>query len=398
MESTNQQSKELIIKIFFSVILFMVTYELSLTLLETGTLRDFIYHSQVAEGFHFSNLKTEIENGNTYFMWSALVALLYRHGNLPLEEACAMITALANVVTLYIVLDYIKRKAPKIDNTFWIYFGAGVLFIGPLYFPWINTYYYLGTWSPNTWHNPTNIMVKPFAILSVILILNILDAKETKLKDHIFLAVILTLSAIAKPSFIQGIAPALALYVMIELVSIRKLFLRKYLLLASAFVPSACIMLFQIYLIFYSGNTMSEGIGIEFLRTLNHYNINAWVAFLACTAFPLFVIITAIIIQKKNVLKNSRIVLTICYLISGWVEMAFLYEKGAREGNSNFAWGYMLAVFVAFVLSIIEFLCIYNSNIKYIETVKKIGVILFSSHLLLGIWYINRILQHNLLF
>lgn len=397
MESENQQNKDLIVKMAFSLILFMVTYRLVLTYFETG-ISDFPYHSQIAEGFHFSNLKAEIESGNTYFMWSALVALLHRRGNVTLYGACAVITALANVATLHVVMEYIKRKVPKADNTFRIYFGAGLLFVGPLFFPWINADYYLGTWSPNTWHNPTNIMVRPFAMLSVILILDILEAEETKRKEHIFLAVILALSVIAKPSFLQGIAPALVLYVLSEVFFMRRLFWRKYLLLAATFIPAGCIMLFQLWLTFYSGNTLSEGVGIGYLKTLGRYTNNEWVSLFACTAFPIFVIIAAVIIQKKKVLKDRRIILTICYLISSWCEMAFLYEKGERERHANFTWGYMIAVFVAFVLTVIEFLDITGSDIKYKEAVKKTGVVLFSCHLLLGIWYICRMLGHGSLY
>lgn len=394
MESTNQHNKDLIIKMVFSLILFMVTYRLVLTYFETG-ISDFPYHSEVAEGFHFSNLKAEIESGNTYFMWSALVALLHRRGNVTLYGACAVITALANVATLHIAMEYIRRKVPGADNVSWIYFGAGVLFVGPLFFPWINPDYYLGTWSPNTWHNPTNIMVRPFAVLSVILILDILDAETVKRKEHILLSIILALSMIAKPSFLQGIAPALALYVLIEIFFTRRVLWRKYLLLAASFVPAICIMLFQFWLTFYSGNTLSEGVGFGYLKTLGRYTNNVWISLLACTAFPLFVIVIETIIQKKNILKKSRIVFMICYLISGWSEMVFLYEKGERERHGNFTWGYMLSVFAAFVLAVIEFLDITDSDIKYKEAVRKTGIILFSCHLLLGIWYICRMLQQG---
>ena len=75
--------------------------------------------------------------------------------------------------------------------------------------------------------------------------------------------------------------------------------------------------------------------------------------------------------------------------------MIFLYEKGERERHGNFTWGYMLAVFVAFVLSVIEFLDITYSDIKYKEAVKSGGIILFSCHLLLGIWYICRMLHYG---
>lgn len=394
MESANLRSKDLVIKMVFSLLLFMVTYRLVLTYFETG-FSDFPYHSQVAEGFHLSNLKAEIESGNTYFMWSCLVSLLHRRGNVTLYGACAVITALANAATLYIAMDYIGKKVPKAEYASRIYLCAGLLYVGPLFFPWLNADYYLGTWSPNTWHNPTNSMVRPFALLSVILILEILEAENAKIKTHLLLAAVLALSVIAKPSFLQGIVPAMVLYVLFELAAVRKIRLRKYLLLASAFIPAAGIMLFQLWLTFYSGNTVSEGVGFGFLTTLGRYTEHVGAALLACTAFPLFVIVSAAAVQKKAVWRNPRIMLMISYLIAGWSEMVFLYEKGERERHANFTWGYMLAVFIAFVLSVIEFLDITGTDGKYREAVRKAGIVLFSCHFLLGIWYIGRMLQHG---
>ncbi|RAY94697.1 hypothetical protein DK853_54925, partial [Klebsiella oxytoca] len=66
-------------------------------------------------------------------------------------------------------------------------------------------------------------MVRPFALLSVILILEILEAEDAKIKTHLLLAAVLALSVIAKPSFLQGIAPAMVLYVLFELAAARKI-------------------------------------------------------------------------------------------------------------------------------------------------------------------------------
>lgn len=390
MELKKQNSEEWILKLFSSLVVFMVTYILVEFYFEGG-VSDFPYHAGVAEGFHFSELGWQIRNANTYFMWSAMVGLLHRRANVTLIGASAVVTALTNVATMNLVLYYMRKKVAQIDNALWLYLGVGVMFVGPLYFPWINQTYYLGTWTPNPWHNPTNIMVKPFAVLSIILILDILEEGKADWKKHIALMITLFLSVIAKPSFLQGIAPALALYIVVEAITIRRLLLHKYLLLATCFVPAVCYMLAQIWLTFYGENRLNEGVGIDFLRIEEKYVDNVGVALIAGIAFPLFVIVSAIMIQKKKVLKNPRFLLMVCYLCSGWGELAFLFEKGkGREGDANFAWGYMLALFVAFVLAGTEFVEIIDSNCKYRDAVKKIGSILFSSHLLFGIWYVYK--------
>lgn len=397
MELSNQRREDSIIRMFVSIALFITTYLLVIKYFETGNW-DFIYHSRIAEGFYFNNLKQEIETGNTYFMWHAMVALLHRYGYVSIEGASAVITALANVLTLNVFMNYMKRKISKIDYASWIYMGAGLFLIGPLFFPWSNSSYYLGVWSPNPWHNPTGNMARPFAMVSIILILDILEAEKANWKKYVCLSAALALSVLAKPSFLQGIAPAMILYVLIDTISLKKIQLRKYLFLASAFIPAGCIMIIQLWIVFYSENALNEGIGFGIFKMLELYVNNVWAALIACVAFPLFVFITAIIVQRKNVLRNSRIILMTSYLIVGWSEMALLYEKGDRIRQANFAWGYIMAVFIAFALSIIEFIEITESDYKYKNLIRNIGVGLFSCHLLFGVWYLAMLLRHGYMF
>lgn len=393
MEMKTHNREEWILKLFSALVVFMVTYVLVEFYFEHGT-SDYPYHAKIAEGFHFSELGWQIQNTNTYFMWSAMVGVLHRSANVTLIGASAMVTALTNVVTMYLILNYLRRKEPQIDNTLWLYFGVGVMFVGALYFPWINQNYYLGTWTPNPWHNPTNIMVKPFAVFSVILILDILEEEKADWKKHVALMIALFLSVIAKPSFLQGIAPALALYVVVEVIAIRRLLLRKYLFLATCFLPAVGYMLVQIWLTFYGENRLNEGVGVDFLKIENKYVDSAGTALIAGIAFPFFVAVSTVMIQKKQVLRNPRFLLMVCYLCSGWFELAFLFEKGRdREGDANFAWGYMLALFVAFVLACTEFAEIIYSDCKHREAVKKTGSILFGCHLLFGIWYVYKQFQ-----
>lgn len=393
MKKSDSYLNSLLVKSALSMILFLITYYYVLIMLEGPYKRDFFYHSEVARNFSFGNIKQEVMSGNTYFMWHAFVSLLHNCGNVSLKGATAVVTASANVLTLNIILECMQRKVPSLNDCLLAYFGGGILFVGPLFFPWINPYYYLGTWSPNAWHNPTNNMVRPFAVAAVILILDIIETEGRKFYRYVILSIVLAFSVIAKPSFLQGVAPALALYVIFEIIHTKVIKWGKWVPLALAFVPAVCIILFQLWLTFYSGNTPSEGIGIEYLRVLKYYTNNAYVSLLACMLFPVFIIVITMIIQKKSILDNSRIIFAICYLVAAWIEMAFLYERGGREKSANFAWGYMLAVFVVWFLCILEFIKIIYSDFKYKNIVVNVGSVLFSVHLLMGIWYIINMLQ-----
>ncbi len=392
-----KNSNCIVFQILLSQLLFLITFFLIVSQLNAN-YSDFVYHSKLAADFSVRNLKQEIMSGNTYFMWSMLVSVLYHFGKVSLPGACAVVTALANVLTMNVVLEYMKKRIPNIDNCMWALIGGGLMFVGPLFFPWINSYYYYGTWSPNVWHNPTNNMVRPFGLIAIILILDIIDAEEKSICKHILLSIVLGLSMIAKPSFVQGIAPAMALYVIINIIYTKKINLKKWIFLAASFIPAIFIMLFQMWLTFYSGQTKSEGIGISYLRVLKYYVGNAWVALLACMAFPLFVIIVMAVVKGKKIFANSGLILAVCYLVSSWGEMVFLYEKGERERDSNFAWGYILAVFIVWFICAMEFMKLDDQKIRYMNIVKGAGYVLFSIHLLMGVWFIINIFQHRVLF
>ena len=216
------KSRGIVFQILLSQAVFLATYFLIICQMASANYTDFPYHSQIAADFSIRNLKEEGMEGNTYFMWSMLVSRLYHWGKVSLPGACAVVTALTNVLTLNIVLEYMKKKIPNVDDNIWALFGGGLMFVGPLFVPWINSNYYLGTWSPNVWHNPTNNMARPFGVISTILILEIIDAKEKVIRKHIVLAIMLGLSVIAKPSFLQGIAPAMALFVIINTIYTKK--------------------------------------------------------------------------------------------------------------------------------------------------------------------------------
>ena len=141
-----------------------------------------------------------------------------------------------------------------------------------------NPFYYLGQGSPNIWHNPTNIAVKGFAVLCFGLVIYILESAKTDkelLWTYIILSVLLVLSALAKPSFFQGIVPGLGLYFIFALIAKGfKTQIKRFLLIALSFVPSACVIGFQFVCSFFIQGNIGEGngIGIEFGRVLHNWS------------------------------------------------------------------------------------------------------------------------------
>lgn len=113
--------KEALVRIVMSGIIFLSSYFIIIELISRS---DFAYHSEVAKNFSWSNIKNELLNGNTYFMWSSLVSFVFHHCKATIEGASAVVTAGANVLTLNIVWEYFKKKIPQIHDTVLLFFAV----------------------------------------------------------------------------------------------------------------------------------------------------------------------------------------------------------------------------------------------------------------------------------
>ena len=180
-----------------------------------------------------------------------------------------------------------------------------------------------------------------------------------KWKEYLGCGILLGLSALAKPSFLQTMIPAMCIWVILRIFIEKKIHWLKTTKLILMFVPAGLIILLQMFITFFSGNTASEGIGIEYGRVLHIYTSSIGISFLLTMAFPFFYFA-----MNMKKLKDKQIQLVMCTMLAGWAEMVFLYEKGIRETDANFTWGYMIAIFIVWVVTIREIIGDYCSNEK----------------------------------
>lgn len=378
---TKEQQIEIsIYKATVSIIFFIITYKAVLSIWE---FTDYLYHVSIASEFTIFNLKDNIISGNTYFIFHMMVSFLYNICKFPLGDSAGIVVGLANVVSLNIVIHYMETNENGESNLGLsksaILLGCALMMVGPLYMPWINQEYYVGQWSPNIYHNPTSIICRPFALVCMFSLFKILKDDYKERKEYVKCSIFLAISALAKPSFLQIIIPAMVLFVILRVVITKKIEWKKWISLIAVFLPSCILILLQAFIIFYSGNTLSEGIGIEYGRMLHYFTSNIGASFFMTMAFPIFVIIS----NLKALVVKPYIQLIICLLFASWMEMAFLYEKGLREVDGNFAWGYMLAAFLVWVVVTKEFReNIYTYNEKKTKIIFIIGIIIFSLHLI----------------
>ena len=141
-----------------------------------------------------------------------------------------------------------------------------------IFVPWFNDKPYLGQGSPNPWHNPTTIMVRPIALLIFILVMGecvrvqrggFRKGQGLRIWKGFLLALLLLLSNLSKPSFVQIFYPAifLLMFLWLFVYRFRNFPLGMQLLLCC--VPSVALMGLQFISAFY-GNTNEDSAGVVF--------------------------------------------------------------------------------------------------------------------------------------
>lgn len=281
-------------------------------------LNDYIQHANWVAELSIRHLFGFMQNYAAYPLWHIITKTFYKIFQFNLYDATAITTALFNCFAYRCVLwvwdSFTHSPLSPFAKSFW---ACCLFLVGPLYAPWFSEHYYLGQGSGNVWHNPTNIAVKGFAILCFALIIQLLKSQKNikeEIGKYILLGVLILFSALAKPSFLQGIIPGLGIYFILSAIinkGERKHLLIKYLAIAGAFIPATFLLLFQFIFSFWMDTTIhnSESISIGFGRALGYWTPNLLISFLLAFAFSLFIFV----LDFKNLLKKIHVQVALCY-------------------------------------------------------------------------------------
>ncbi|HVV68953.1 MAG TPA: hypothetical protein VHE99_08000 [Gammaproteobacteria bacterium] len=309
--------------------------------------------------------------------------------HLSFNIAAFMLLALAFTFLAYIIFRLLKHFL-EVSTSIGILSTTCLLLVSALYIPWFNKYIFLGQGSPNVWHNPTLIMVKPFAFLVTYLSILALDSK--KLKHWVLVSILLLLSMAYKPSFGVVFIPAFFYFIVIN----HTKELTVYIKAGLAVFPSCLYALYQYYVMSYQFNNNPEqgAIQLSVFGVLHLFTHNVFISLLLATAFPL----SLMLFRFKQFVSNKYLQLILIMFVIAYAQMGLLAETGRHFGDCNFFWGYLIVLQLLFVFSFIEF-------VKWVKTAKsqnilvksEIGLvsIIFALHLFSGIYYFSRIVLLN---
>lgn len=320
------------------------------------------------------DIATQLFEGKGYlahpgFYWIA--KLLEVVSPLDFRQASVCVLSIFATLIAYIIFKVLEKETEHAL----VYTGM-LMLVSAIYIPFFN-HLYLGQASSNIYHNPTLIIVKPFAYLSLILFIRLLD--QTNKKMFWWATIILTLSVIMKPNFILAFLFTIPIYLLLK-----KANLKHWLLSIAMIVPTLFILVYQ-YVRTYNTQTTSS-VMIDPFGVWNLWTPSPLFSFFLGTAFPL-----AIVIFRYRQVWNSK------FLLCSWIGLVISYsqfillaEGGQRFGDGNFAWGLQIFIAMVFLFSVIEWI----HWKKEISTDWKMNLvnIIFSLHLVSGIYYLIRIM------
>lgn len=315
-----------------------------------------------------------------YCMWHLVTLFFHKLLFIPIQSAAAYTTCLFTLFA-YFVTVWMIRKVTEAAGSTESPIRAGLIAFGmcllqPLYFDWLDAGgRFLGSFSMNPIHNPTYMCMRGFSLVCFCLILDIWGRQkkedykgvffrvETGLKRYyIYLAVMLFLSTLAKPTFAEMFIPAVAFVMLGEwIVRIRKKdgsaagYFRHCLATLLCAVPALLYILVQFLAYFiWGGSYGSDGslVVTKWLEVWHMFTQNVGLSVGLGMAFPLFMLL----INGGYFIKSDWGRLALAGYGVGFLEAAMLGEGGGKMSHGDFLWPMMSGMLLLFVTAMLRLL------------------------------------------
>ncbi len=227
-----------------------------------------------------------------------------------------------------------------------------LLFVGAIPLS-TNGFWFVGIYSPNSWHNQTYFAARPFVVLSFFAAFYLLKRLYNDEKPDAFnwIATALTslVCVMTKPSFAFVLLPFVAIMLLAKAIKTKFKSFKDCFVIGLAFIPTIIALLYQYVDVFESEQSMG-GIGFALGKAWHIHNSSILLALVGGLLFP---IVVAVFNLQKFKSFNAFSFAWGCVGVS-LVESLVLYEKGYRLSHGNFMGGYMCAMIFVFTLSLTE--------------------------------------------
>ncbi len=325
---------------------------------------DYPAHIRIASGITWESLRHPVSflKVNCYPVWHILTWLAMNAFGCSGRLAAAVVTGGCVVGTWSCAALYFsKRHRGEEKDIAWAA-CVFLMLVMPIWIPSLQLS--LGQGGPNVLHNPTNVMVKLLTVPCFLLYAKIMGGigKEPTSRICVFklvaLSLLVVLSALSKPSFVQIFIPAMLVLAVFKLVKYRKAAIGPILAVGISFVPVFFLVTLQTRVSFYGGG--GSGIAISFLKVWRYYCPNCFESMMRAVLFPLIVLLWGIRVRRVS---TADALAWIMYGVA-LAECTLLVEKGDRWWHGNLFWAYNLAQFCIWFVSIESFIFLARGYVR----------------------------------
>ena len=289
--------------------------------------------------------------------WQLLVIAFQTitHGSYPL--AGVMATMVGILLTALVLFHWIRPALLKQGISLW--WGVGIAtalnLVAPVFLvAWLDHRFYLGYLGMITYHNPTIILLRPFALLQFFIAFRCFQEENSKWSQVGLAAGISLLSTFIKPVFAICILPAMGLLTILRMIKKQKVNWR--LLCLGLILPTVVTLTWQYLLTYAPGK--SGGIIFAPFEVMRLSSDRLLIKFLLSLVFPLSV---AVIYPRKARL-DIRLMLGWLTFLTSLVFTYFIAESGEFFSSGNFAWTAEICLFILFCTSTLFFIEQLRSN------------------------------------
>jgi hypothetical protein len=298
--------------------------------------------------------------------------------------------AVLSLITLYkyqIVKKIIVSELNTTDYKIASITSAVLLFVFALPSVLIfNNLYYLGSFTPNIWHNSTTIFVMPFVIL--LYWESCQQLLQFNSKRLWIISLLILINVCIKPSFLfvyLMVYPFFLLY--------KYRFSRTFFLSIIPIAIATFLILIEYLLIYKLAPPTAEksGVGLELFKILKLYSTKAIVQnpflLLLNSVFFSYFFPIVFLIKNKVQLKNTSVLFAVLNCVVSIVISQTLTETGDRASHGNFSWQTFMCSFLLFLICTIQLLKLIYSNHKLHLKSHRFELIALVLHFLSGFIY-----------
>ena len=309
-----------------------------------------------------AHISLAVDDGLIYSLISIIIIGLSKSGTLIVLPVLLAMFALLSVFFTAELLIEVSDK--KISSNAAILLALLLNIVMPCYIKGLSDGRYMGMHASSIWHNSTYLMMKWLGLWTILIYLRLEKniSKKLTLESYTFFVIILTLTTAAKPNFFLAVTPAMFVFLIADLIQ-KKAPAKKLFFLASSIIPSLAVMLYQNKALFNAG---AGGNGIEIVpgRAMSAHTGYLIPVSILSIAFPLMILLLHI----KEIFKNRYMLFAWLCAGCGYMQYFLFSEKGSRNMDANFSWGYAFTIILIFGISLVTWI----NDIRNIKEDKSV--------------------------